>query len=213
MRILLILMLLLPVTARTDAALDTLMGKLQQHYQGMQTMKADFSQTYRSKRFSDAISETGTVYFMRGGFMRWEYKKPEEKVFVSDGDFYFYYVPKDNQVIKAPVSKADQHSPALFLAGRGDFIHDFHAEWSDPRPGSHLVKLTPVQAQPDFRYLVVDIDPVAGAILKLNVVDEYDNRTEYEFRSIQDNPKISPDFFVLHTPPGTEVIFQPQESE
>jgi outer membrane lipoprotein carrier protein len=206
-------MLLLPVMAPADATLDSLMGKLQHRYQGMETMKADFSQTYHSKRFSDAISESGTVYFMRGGFMRWEYRKPEEKVFVSDGDFYFYYVPKDNQVIKAPVAKADQHSPALFLAGRGDFVRDFHAEWSDPRPGSHRVKLTPLQAQSDFSYLIVDIDPVEGAILQLDVVDEYDNRTEYDFRSIQNNVKISPDLFVLHTPPGTEVIFQPQESE
>ena len=130
-------------------------------------------------------------------------------MFLSDGLFYQYYVEDDKQLVKVPVQENDdQRSPALFLAGRGNFQRDFRAEWSDPRPGSHLVKLIPLKPQPDFAYLIVDVDPVRGLIERLLVVDEYDNRTEYTFLEIQENPKLEPNFFAFQPPPGTDIIYQ-----
>lgn len=205
------LMLFVPAFGSADARLDDLVGKLQQRYQTIDGLKANFSQTYHSKRFSDAISENGTVYFQKGGRMKWEYEHPEKKLFVSDGEFYYYYVPRDKQVVKAPVGNAAQNSPTLFLAGRGNFVRDFRAEWADPRPDSHRVKLTPLQSQPDFLYLIVDIDPVKGYVLELDVVDEYDNRTEYVFQKIGENPKLPENFFSFQPPVGTDVVYQRSE--
>jgi outer membrane lipoprotein carrier protein len=146
--------------------------------------------------------------------MKWEYREPEPKTFVSDGLYYYYYVPEDKQVVKAPVhAGGDQRSPTLFLAGRGNFLTDFRYEWADPRQGSHLVKLTPIKDQSDFQSLILDVDPVSGLILRLVVVDEYDNRTEYRFTQMQENPQIPANFFAFQPPPGTDVIFQQQEAE
>jgi outer membrane lipoprotein carrier protein len=157
--------------------------------------------------------EKGIVYFRKGGLMRWEYKQPEDKVFISDGVFYYYYVPQDKQVIKVPANqKEDQRSPTLFLAGRGDFLRDFKAEWADPRKGSSQIKLTPIQSQPDFKYLLVDAD-AQGLILRLQVVDSFDNRTDYRFQNIEENPKLPEQYFAFNAPPGTDVIFQRPESE
>jgi outer membrane lipoprotein carrier protein len=176
----------------------------------MESLKANFSQSYQSKRFSGGgMAEKGVVYLKKGGLMKWEYREPEKKIFVSDGLFYFYYVPEDKQVVKTPVDReSNQQSPALFLAGRGDFVKDFKAEWADPRPGSNLVKLTPVNPQPDFQYLVVQVDPVRSLILRLLVVDSFENRTEYQFTDVQENPSLPNNFFVFQAPPGTDVIFQ-----
>ena len=146
--------------------------------------------------------------------MRWEYREPEKKLFISDGIMYFYYVPEDKQVVKSPVDKdVNQQSPALFLAGRGDFTKDFKAEWADPRPGSNLVKLIPIRKQPDFQYLIIQVDPVRNLILRLLVVDALDNRTEYQFTNIQENPPLPSNFFVFQAPPGTDVIFQGRGEE
>jgi outer membrane lipoprotein carrier protein len=214
MRILSILLMIAfcaPLQA-ADARLDELVQKMQKKYEGLQTLKAGFTQTYQSKRFSDRIVESGVVYFRKGGLMKWEYQKPEQKLFLSDGTHYYYYVAEDKQVIKTPAQTTDQRSPTLFLAGRGDFRKDFRAEWADPRPGGHLVKLTPVKPQPDFTHLVVDVDPVKGYILRLLVVDSYDNRTEYVFQQIEENPKVPPDLFAFQPPPGTDMIYQRGES-
>jgi outer membrane lipoprotein carrier protein len=207
--LLLILFLLVFAPVHADAALDDLVAKMQKKYENLESLKADFTQTYQSKRFSDRLVEAGVVYFQKGGLMKWEYEQPEQKVFLSDGLFYLYYVQQDKQLVKVPVKeKGDQRSPALFLAGRGNFQKDFRAEWSDPRPGSHLVKLIPIKTQSDFQYLVVSIDPVRGLIQRLLVVDAYDNRTEYVFQQIQENPKLPANFFAFQPPPGTDIIYQ-----
>ncbi len=213
-RVLLYMMLfLLPHLAFADAQLDELVQKLQQKYSTLEGFKANFTQSYQSQRFSDGLSESGIVYLKKGGRMKWQYTKPEPKMFVSDGMFYYYYVPEDKQVIKSPINPGEQHSPTLFLAGRGDFVHDFKAEWSDPRPGSHLIKLTPLKPQPDFQSLIVDVDPVSGLILRLLVIDEFSNRTEYKFTQIQENPQFPDNFFTFQPPPGTDVIYQRSEAE
>ena len=196
----------------TDPA--ELVTKLQAKYQNMETMQANFTQSYQSKRFSGkGLQESGIVYLRKGGYMKWEYQKPDRKLFVSDGFFYFYYVPDDKQVVKTPVDLGSQQSPVLFLTGRGNFARDFKAEWADPRPGSRLIKLTPVKPQPDFEYLIVDLDPTRNLVLRLLVVDSYDNRTEYKFTNIQENPTLPKNFFVFQPPAGTDVIFQRREAE
>lgn len=203
------------ISSRADTPLETLVAKLQEKYHSMEAFKADFVQTYQSKRFSGSqMSEKGVVYLKKGGLMKWEYREPEKKIFISDGLMYFYYVPADKQVVKTPVDRnTNERSPTLFLAGRGDFVKDFKAEWADPRPGSNLVKLTPVKAQPDFQYLILQIDSVRNLILRLLVVDALDNRTEYQFTDIQENPPLSANFFVFQAPPGTDVIFQGRGEE
>jgi outer membrane lipoprotein carrier protein len=208
------MLLLSPMMASADARLDELMQKLQKKYDTLEGFKANFTQSYQSQRFSEGLSESGIVYLKKGGRMKWQYLKPEAKMFVSDGMFYYYYVPEDKQVIKSPVlPEGNERSPTLFLTGRGSFLKDFKAEWSDPRPGSHLVKLTPLKTQSDFKSLIVDVDPVSGIILRLLVVDEFDNRTEYKFTQIQENPQFPSDFFTFQPPPGTDVIYQRSEAE
>lgn len=197
----------LPVSA--DAALDELVTKMQKKYETLESFKAGFTQTYQSKRFSDRLVEKGVVYFHKGGLMKWEYSEPEKKLFLSDGQFYMYYVAEDKQLVKVPMQENDdQHSPALFLAGRGNFQRDFRPEWSDPRPGSHLIKMIPLKPQPDFAYLIIDVNPVNGLIERLLVIDEYDNRTEYNFQQIQENPNLPSNFFAFQPPPGTDIIYQ-----
>jgi outer membrane lipoprotein carrier protein len=201
-------------TATEKPPVTEAVQQLQAKYENMETLQASFSQSYQSKRFSGGgITESGVVYLRKGGLMKWEYQKPEKKIFISDGLFYFYYVPQDKQVVKTPVDNQSQQSPALFLAGRGNFASDFKAQWADPRPGSRLVKLTPVKPQPDFEYLIVDIDPARNLVLRLLVVDSYDNRTEYKFTNIRENPPLPSNFFVFHAPPGTDVVFQRREAD
>ncbi len=209
----LILLLLLPLyLSAADTTPDALVGKLQNCYRTIDSMKAALHKVIVQNAFRMRSPKKGRST-SKGGLMRWEYEQPEKKVFVSDSEFYWYYVPDDKQVIKAPVSANGQNSPTLFLAGRGDFGRDFRAEWADPRPGSHIVRLTPLAPQPDFKYLIVDVDPVKGLVLRLEVVDEYDNRTEYTFQQIKENPSLPENFFTFQPPPGTDILFQRQDKE
>src|SRR6202049_4959560 len=53
------------------------------------------------------------------GKMRWEYRSPREKLFVSDGRDAWFYVPEDRQARKTEARKLDDiRSPLAFLLGK-----------------------------------------------------------------------------------------------
>src|SRR6188768_4161197 len=103
-----------------------LAAALQKKYAGVRDFSADFVQTYRGGVLNRQLKDTGRVMVRKPGKMRWEYKTPEEKLFVSDGTSIYWYVPQDRQAEKRAMPSDDQaSSPALFLAGKGDITRDF----------------------------------------------------------------------------------------
>ena len=58
--------------------------------------------------------------------MRWEYKTPEEQLYVSDGKTAYDYVPADRQVNKYLVKEAfDDRMPLMFLLGKSNLLDEF----------------------------------------------------------------------------------------
>ena len=101
------------------------MQALQKKYATVRDFSADFVQTYRGGVLNRQMKDTGHVMVRKPGKMRWEYKTPEEKLFVSDGTSIYWYVPQDRQAEKRPMPPDDQAStPALFLAGKGDITRE-----------------------------------------------------------------------------------------
>src|SRR6266568_890792 len=54
-----------------------------EHYNHLQTLQADFTEIYQGAGVER--SETGTLWLKKPGKMRWEYRSPEEKLFIGDG--------------------------------------------------------------------------------------------------------------------------------
>ena len=51
--------------------------------------------------------------------MRWEYRSPKEKLFLSDGKDAWFYIPGDRQVRRTSVKKLDDlRSPLALLLGK-----------------------------------------------------------------------------------------------
>src|SRR5579872_187833 len=64
-------------------------------------------------------TESGTLWLKKPGKMRWEYRSPKEKLFVSDGKDAWFYVPDDKQARKQSAKKLeDIRSPLAFLLGK-----------------------------------------------------------------------------------------------
>src|SRR5204862_4046202 len=79
-----------------------LAAALQKKYATVRDFSADFVQTYRGGILNRQMKDTGRVMVRKPGKMRWEYKTPEEKLFVSDGTSIYWYVPQDRQTEKRP---------------------------------------------------------------------------------------------------------------
>ena len=100
--------------------------------------------------------------------MRWEYKDPEQKLFVSDGVKIYSYVPQDKQVIVSTVNGDDVSTSAMFLAGRGNLMRDFTPSLVDLPAGlpagSRALKLTPKSRGNDYDWLILAVDPAIDDI-------------------------------------------------
>src|SRR6266446_5807881 len=76
-----------------------------EHYNRLRTLQAEFTELYRGSGIER--TESGTLWLKKPGKMRWEYRSPREKLFVSDGKNVWFYVPDDRQARKTPAKDID----------------------------------------------------------------------------------------------------------
>ena len=97
--------------------LRTLARAVDDHYNHLRSLQAEFTEVYRGAG-ADRM-ESGTLWLKKPGKMRWEYRSPKDKLFLSDGKDAWFYVPGDKQARKTPVRKLeDLRSPLGFLSVR-----------------------------------------------------------------------------------------------
>ena len=117
-----------------------LAARIQARYDAVRDFSAEFVQSYEGGLLKQRSTERGTVVVKKPGRMRWTYTSPEQKLFISDGQRAYYYVPEDRQVIVSKVPAEDQATTAvLFLVGKGKLTRDFvvtSAEVAGSPPGT-----------------------------------------------------------------------------
>ena len=120
-------------------------SQVQQKYDSVRDFSADFTHEAESGVLRKKLVERGSVMVKKPGKMRWAYKAPEEKLFVSDGVRMYMHTPADNQVIVSAVPADDQATTAvLFLTGKGNLTRDFTVSLIEGAPaGTYALKLQP----------------------------------------------------------------------
>jgi outer membrane lipoprotein carrier protein len=196
----------LPQPSAGDAALArTLLQRLEQHHARTADLVARFTQSYRSGMLGREITERGVVSIKRPGRMRWEYKDPEPKLFVSDGRTFYFYVPADKQVI---VSEQDERRSLAgrLLSGRGGLADEFEASLESPlEEGVVRLKLVPRREQPDVERAFVDVEP-SGRVRAILLEDVQGNRTRFRFEGVRENTGLRDELFRFEVPKGVEVV-------
>src|SRR6478609_116643 len=140
-----------------------LAAKVQQRYNGIKDIQADFVQTYEGGVLRTKTTERGTVSIKRPGKLRFLYTKPEKKEFVSDGVRLYAHMVADKQVIVSPAPGPDQGDiPAMFLAGQSDLARDYTPTFTPlpgAAPGLVTLKLVPKKHSEEYESLGVGVDP------------------------------------------------------
>ena len=196
--------------AQQQSAAD-LAQALQKKYATVRDFSADFVQTYRGGVLNRQMKDSGHVWIKKPGKMRWEYKTPEEKLFVSDGVQVYWYVPQDRQVIVSAVPPDGQAStPALFLAGKGDITRDFTASLTDTPAGlpggTRALKLVPKVPQAEYDWLILSVDPATLALRGLVTADAQGGTSSFAFTNLKENLGLADKPFVFTPPRGVEVV-------
>jgi outer membrane lipoprotein carrier protein len=173
-------------------------------HQRVNDLQARFVQAYRSAALGQQIVESGTLRFKRPGRMRWEYSKPERKLFVCDGTTFYFYVPADHQVI---VRRRDRDQGIAYRLLFGDVAinREFKATMESTDSSATRIKLTPLRADPDVASLVLDVD--SGMRLRgIAIRDLQGNVSEFRFENVRENRGVADRDFHFEIPAGVEVL-------
>ena len=187
---------------------------LQRHYDGIRDFSADFTHTYRGGVLKKQLTERGHLLVKKPGRMRWEYKTPEDKLFLSDGMKTYLYLPADRQVMVGSMPKEDlATTPVLFLTGKGNLTRDFTVLSVDAPPGlpagTRSVKLTPRQAQPDYDWLVLSVDPASLVLRGLMTTDSQGGTSTFSFTNLKENLGLADKTFEFKIPRGVDIVTSP----
>jgi outer membrane lipoprotein carrier protein len=191
--------------------LDSYIDSLQRKYSSVRDLRMGFIQTYRSPRRATK-TETGTLFLRRPGMMRWEYKTPKEKLFVSNGKTVYLYLPEERQVQKSPVKESrDQRVPFLFLLGRGNLKKDFSKiEWAlDNKAffeGNKVIYAYPKKNIDEFSRILMEFNPQRLQLQRVAVYDLDGSTSEFVFTGIEENIGVQEMLFQFKVPPNVEVV-------
>ena len=201
--------LLLSAVSALAATAPEIAAKVDQRYNNLGTLQAEFTETYRGAGVSR--TESGTLWLKRPGKMLWEYREPQPKVFVSDGKSAWFYVPGERQVRKASVKKLDDlRSPLRYLLGKTKLEKEFAGlavapDISPETPGNLILRGTPRGMEDRISSVFFEVTP-EGEIARIVVNDVDGASTEYRFDNQRENQPIADERFRFSPPAGVELI-------
>ncbi len=180
---------------------------LQKKYDAIRDFTADFVHDSEGGILRKKQTEQGFVQVKKPGKMRWDYKAPEPKVFVSDGRRIYLYVPADNQVIVSPVPEQDQATTAvLFLVGKGNLTRDFTVSYADGGgPDTYALRLQPKLPERDYDWLQIVVVRRTLQIRSLSAADSQGGRSTFQFSNFKENVGLSDKTFAFKIPRGADV--------
>ena len=189
--------------------LASVIDGLQHKYSRLQSISADFLQTYVGGD-GRVIAERGRVLLKRPGKARWDYIEPEKKVFVSDGRVIFFYVSGEREALRSSVRESrDPQIPFLFLLGRGDLRRDFsRIEITNEAPserGGLVLLLFPRKAPDEFKQLLAEVNPSTFSVTRLVIFKRNGARMSFSLSNVRENQAAPDDQFTFKPPPGVTI--------
>ncbi len=202
-------LLALAAGANPPTGVHAIAQAVDNRYNHLQSMQAEFTEIYRGN--GAERTESGTLWLKKPGKMRWEYRSPKEKLFLSDGKEAWFYMPGDRQVQKTSVRKLDDlRSPLAFLLGKAKLEKELEGLSFAPdvpplEPGDVVLRGIPKALAGRVNQVMLEVT-TDGRIVRI-IVEEVDgSETEYRFRDQKENVEVSDQRFRFVPPPGVEVI-------
>jgi outer membrane lipoprotein carrier protein len=185
-----------------------------EHYTHLRTLQAEFTEIYHGSGIER--TETGTLWLAKGGLkkpgkMRWEYRSPREKLFVSDGKGAWFYVPDDHQARRTEARKLDDvRSPLAFLLGKSKLEKELQGLSLAPdvapmTAGDVVLRGVPQALAERVREILLEITP-QHRIMRILINEVDGSVTEYRFSDQKEDEAISEGRFRFKPPSGTETV-------
>ena len=180
-----------------------------ERYNHLRSLQADFTEIYRGAGMER--TESGTLWLKKPGKMRWQYRSPREKLFLSDGKDAWFYLPGERQVRRTAVKKLDDlRSPLAFLLGKTKLEKELQALSLAPDVAPLATEDVVLRGVPKSL-----ADRVSQVLLEITpqhwisriIIEQVDGSvTEYRFTNQRENMAVPDQQFQFSVPDGVEVI-------
>jgi outer membrane lipoprotein carrier protein len=184
------------------------------HYNHLRSLQSDFTEIYRGD--GPERVESGTLWLKKPRKMRWEYRSPNEKLFISDGQAVWFYLPAERQLRKTALRKLDDvRSPVAFLLGKTKLENELRglskaADQSPLDPGNTLLRGVPQSIVSEsmagqVSEVQLEITP-SDQIVRIVLMEADGATTEFRFAGWKENVELSDSRFQFTPPPGVEAV-------
>ena len=180
-----------------------------EHYNRLRTLQADFTENYRGVG-SDRV-ESGTLWLKKPRKMRWEYRSPRQKLFVSNGKAVWFYMPGERQAQKTDPRKLDDlRSPLAFLLGKTKLESELQGlsraiDETPLEPGNTILRGIPRAMANRISEVVLEVNP-AHQLVRITLTEIDGATTQFLFRNLRENGEISDSRFEFVPPGGIEIV-------
>ena len=203
-----VLVLAGPLTMRAQDIRPTARA-VDEHYNHLRSLQTDFTEIYRGD--GAERTETGTLWLKKPRKMRWEYRSPKEKLFVSDGKVVWFYLPAEKQLRKTEFRKLDDlRSPIAFLLGKTKLENELTglskvADQAPMNPANTLLRGGPKALADRISEVLLEVTP-SSQLARIVFTGVDGASTEFRFASPKEDLEISDRQFQFTPPPGVETV-------
>ena len=200
---------LVPRATAATGDVKALAAAVDSHYNHLRSLEAEFTELYRGSGMER--TESGTLWLKKPGKMRWEYRSPKEKLFVSDGKDAWFYVPQDRQARKESAKKLeDLRSPLAFLLGKTKLEKELQGLSMAPdiaplAAGDVVLRGIPTALADQIGEILLEITP-ENRIARIMIQGVDGAVTEYRFTGQKEDLGVADGRFGFKPPPGTEIV-------
>jgi outer membrane lipoprotein carrier protein len=196
--------------AASRADLKSVVDRVQKRYDAAPDFRAQFSQTLTNATFKRKSTLSGEVLLKKPGRMRWNYLKPEPKMYLADGNVLWLYEPEDKQAFKQDLKSSQLPAALAFLTGKGKLSDEFEIAFASKSPygtpRDYVLSLQPKNAQPQVKTLTFVVDPDTFQVRESVLVDGQGNVNDMLFSDIKVGTGLPDATFRWSPPPGVRVI-------
>jgi outer membrane lipoprotein carrier protein len=179
------------------------------HYNRLKSFTALFAEIYQGGSISR--NESGVLWLKKPGRMRWEYRQPREKLFITDSQTAYFYVPGDHQARKTAIKRLDDiRSPLRYLLGKTKLQKEldglsFAPDVQPLNDGNIVLRGIPKTMRDRVAELLLEVTP-HHQIVRIVIREVDGTSTDFRFSQIEENVPVQDGLFRFTPPPGVEVL-------
>jgi len=205
------LMLVLCIFARTARSAPDLkeakriIKQVQQKYQQVQSLRADFEQIFIWQLAGETQQVKGTIYLKEGNKYRIE---TNSQLIVTDGETVWTYSRPDSQVI------IDQLNHAQGNPLPKDLLFQYAEEFEPAKfqeeelngTKTFRINLVPKDEEGFITSMIIWVDKETLLTIKVEQTDINDNINTYFISNIKENTELEPSLFHFDVPEHSEIV-------